>query len=240
MTDEITPTLTLAKLYETQNELIDAVNIYFKLNKNQNSEELENKIQQLTDIIFKNINRNYNTTISQIFSKDELRYFKIIPGSNVHITNSDQDTSEIPVFNTSENNSGETDTNDIEVEKKINDQETSISYDELDAIEKKLKLQQLEEYETVTSTDETGLELEKNRLLQELEQFNSKLNDNSQSLLDDFDLKPGSAKLDIIKDVYEPEKQKSTEINQRSLNSYHLERNNSNSTHGTKENEENS
>jgi len=240
MTDEITPTLTLAKLYETQNELIDAVNIYFKLNKNQNSQELEKKIQQLTDIIFENINRNYDSTISRIFTKEELRYFKIIPGSNVHIANSDQDTSGTSVFDISKNDSDETDSTDYDDEEQMGDREISISYNELEDIEKKLKQQQSEENEETSSVDQKKIELERKRLLQQLEQINNKLNNQFRSLSDDSVKYPGSAELDITEDINEPENNKSTDINQGSLNRDQLERNDLNSTDGTKENKENS
>jgi hypothetical protein len=239
MTEEITPTLTLAKLYETQNELIDAVNIYFKLNKNQNSQELEIKIQQLTNIIFENINRNYDSTISQIFSKEELRYFKIIPGSNVHIANSDQDTFGISVFDISENDSGEIDSTAYEDDEIINDRETSISYNELDAIEKKLKQQQLEQHSETTSAAQKDLELERKRLLQQLEQINIKLNDRSQSQPNDAVKHPGSAELDIAIDVNESDQEKSIEINQKSLNRDQLKRDDPNPTNDTEEKKEN-
>ncbi|MCK4695258.1 MAG: hypothetical protein KAT74_05835, partial [Candidatus Cloacimonetes bacterium] len=52
MTDKATPTLTLAQLYENQNQFLDALVIYQKLMKTKPSDELQNKINELKEKIF--------------------------------------------------------------------------------------------------------------------------------------------------------------------------------------------
>ena len=79
MTDKATPTITLAELYENQNQYIDALVIYKKLYKDNASEELQNKIDELKDTIFKENTLEYSTIIDKIFTEEEKRIFHILP-----------------------------------------------------------------------------------------------------------------------------------------------------------------
>ena len=79
MTDKATPTITLAELYENQDQYIDALVIYKNLNKENPPEELQNKINELKDIIFKENTLEYSTIIDKIFTEEEKRIFHILP-----------------------------------------------------------------------------------------------------------------------------------------------------------------
>ena len=79
MTDKATPTITLAELYENQDQYIDALVIYKNLNKENPTEELQNKINELKDIIFKENTLEYSTIIDKIFTEEEKRIFHILP-----------------------------------------------------------------------------------------------------------------------------------------------------------------
>jgi len=77
----IKPTITLAQLYETQNQLFDALNIYELLyHKDQSLVTLDN-IKRIKDLIFNNEQSKYNVIIQKIFNSDDLRKFRIIPES---------------------------------------------------------------------------------------------------------------------------------------------------------------
>ena len=74
MTKILSPTITLAKLYETQGQPIDALQIYKKLNLQKTSSKLEDKIDELKNIIFsKKI--KYNKLIDKMFSLEEKKKF---------------------------------------------------------------------------------------------------------------------------------------------------------------------
>ena len=79
MTDKATPTITLAELYENQNQYIDALVIYKTLYKEDPTEELQNKIDELKDKIFKENTLEYSTIIDKIFTEEEKRIFHILP-----------------------------------------------------------------------------------------------------------------------------------------------------------------
>ena len=79
MTDKATPTITLAELYENQDQYIDALVIYKNLNKENPTEELQNKIDELKDKIFKENTLEYSTIIDKIFTEEEKRIFHILP-----------------------------------------------------------------------------------------------------------------------------------------------------------------
>ncbi len=179
MGDNIVPTITLAKIYEAQNELVDAVNVYAMLKTKEPSEEIERKIEQLTDIIFENITRDYDDRISRLFSQSELRHFRIIPGDTVQISSneSSQAGSRLEIDPEFEPDS------DIEndPDEMLTDEEEiydGITTKELEEIEKILNNQLL-----VTETGEKGDELneevslqeEKAKLLKKIELIEQKL-----------------------------------------------------------------
>ncbi len=79
MTDKAIPTITLAELYENQNQHIDALVIYKNLCKENPTEELQNKIDELKDKIFNENTLEYSTIIDKIFTAEEKRFFHILP-----------------------------------------------------------------------------------------------------------------------------------------------------------------
>lgn len=79
MTDKAKPTITLAELYENQNQYIDALVIYKNLYIENPTEELQNKIDELKDTIFKENTLEYSTIIDKIFTEEEKRTFHILP-----------------------------------------------------------------------------------------------------------------------------------------------------------------
>ena len=79
MKDKATPTITLAELYENQNQYIDALVIYKNLYKENPKEKLQNKIDELKDKIFKENTLEYSTLIDKIFTEEEKRIFHILP-----------------------------------------------------------------------------------------------------------------------------------------------------------------
>ncbi|MDO9577548.1 MAG: hypothetical protein Q7J16_06645 [Candidatus Cloacimonadales bacterium] len=78
MPDQINPTITLAELYEEQNQLIDALLIYQKIKSRNPSEKLEQKIEVLKKKIFAKNPENYNPIIDKIFSPEDKTRFKIL------------------------------------------------------------------------------------------------------------------------------------------------------------------
>jgi hypothetical protein len=177
MVDEITPTLTLAKLYEAQNELVDAVNIYTRLNKELQSDDLRDKIEELTDTIFKHINREYRADIFKIFSKKELRYFRIIPGSNVNIARYERDKENVSlgIKKYQEVNLDAFDQSDNIQEPVSVHKEATLSTEELDAIEDRLLSGNNFELKNEQAEDPEYLKKERERLLKKLKSVEQKL-----------------------------------------------------------------
>jgi len=174
MKDDIIPTVTLAKLYEAQYQLVDAINIYSKLKMENNSEEIKERIEKLTDIIFEHINKEYDPTITEIFSPEELRYFRIIPGSEVKISAKEMDEQLAMEINPGQENT-ELDTS-LVVDEEV-DTETEIDIQELQEIEKKLKDQEDKLKEDNTEEDIENLEKERDELLTKLTALNEKINE---------------------------------------------------------------
>jgi len=79
MADKPTPTITLAELYENQNQYIDALVIYKDLYKDDPTEKLQSKIDELKDKIFKENTLEYSKIIDKIFTEEEKRIFHILP-----------------------------------------------------------------------------------------------------------------------------------------------------------------
>ena len=79
MTDKAIPTITLAELYENQNQYIDALVIYKNLSKKNPTEELRKKIDELKDKIFNENTLEYSEIINKIFTAEEKRIFHILP-----------------------------------------------------------------------------------------------------------------------------------------------------------------
>ncbi|MBN2461923.1 MAG: hypothetical protein JXB60_09990 [Candidatus Cloacimonetes bacterium] len=96
MNENIKPTLTLAQLYESQNQLVEALVIYQKLRTTNSSLEIEKKIDELTENIFSNLKGNYTQLINSIFTTAEKKYFKILPHEDyINLTRSSDDIDEV-------------------------------------------------------------------------------------------------------------------------------------------------
>lgn len=79
MTDKAKPTITLAELYENQNQYIDALVIYKNLYKENPAEKLQSKVDELKDKIFNGNTLEYSEIINEIFTAEEKRFFHILP-----------------------------------------------------------------------------------------------------------------------------------------------------------------
>lgn len=77
--NEIAPTLTLAKLYESQNQLFDALAIYDYLMGISPRDDIRQNRETLLDKIFSEDKLKYHPLITDLFGQDELKYFNIIP-----------------------------------------------------------------------------------------------------------------------------------------------------------------
>lgn len=73
------PTLTLAQLFEAQNQLIDAYVIYSHVYKHTPSDQLQQKINQLEETIFEKAASSYDQMTSLLFTDEEKRAFRILP-----------------------------------------------------------------------------------------------------------------------------------------------------------------
>ncbi|OQX70657.1 MAG: hypothetical protein B6D62_03935 [Candidatus Cloacimonas sp. 4484_275] len=78
--EEIKPTVTLAQLYESQNQFVDALLIYRKIlaSNPENREIIEGKIKALEAKIFSKQQQEYDPLINKIFSAEEKEYFAIL------------------------------------------------------------------------------------------------------------------------------------------------------------------
>lgn len=72
------PTLTLAKLFEQQNQFYDALAIYELLSQSDDSPAIREKIENLQSRILSDPNMRYDQRIEQLFSPEELAYLKIM------------------------------------------------------------------------------------------------------------------------------------------------------------------
>ena len=74
----IAPTLTMAQLYEAQEQYFNALKIYKELQDQDYSEEIEDKITSLNEKINKQNKKKLDETIIQIFSEAEIEKFNIL------------------------------------------------------------------------------------------------------------------------------------------------------------------
>jgi hypothetical protein len=82
MTKSVGPTLTMAQLYEQQNQLFDALAVYESLEEAQADPEVRDRIDRLQDRIMKQKNYSYSQLTKRVFSREELERFRIIPGND--------------------------------------------------------------------------------------------------------------------------------------------------------------
>ena len=78
-TRKLGPTLTLAQLYESQQQYLDALAIYRRLHQERGSQEAADKVAELDERILSEKTLSYDKIITQIFSREELRQFKVLP-----------------------------------------------------------------------------------------------------------------------------------------------------------------
>lgn len=72
------PTLTLAKLFEEQNQFYDALAAYELIGQTDTSPAIRQKIESLQMHILSDNNLKYDTRIEKLFSAEELAYLKIL------------------------------------------------------------------------------------------------------------------------------------------------------------------
>lgn len=72
------PTMTMAKLFEMQNQFYDALVIYEIISQTDESPQVREKIEALQARILNDPNMRYDSRIEQLFSPEELAYLKIM------------------------------------------------------------------------------------------------------------------------------------------------------------------
>ncbi|MDZ4122251.1 MAG: hypothetical protein U1C33_07500 [Candidatus Cloacimonadaceae bacterium] len=72
------PTVTLAKLFEEQNQFFDALAAYELIEQTESSPAIREKIESLHLRILSDPNSKYDPRIEQLFSPEELAYLKIL------------------------------------------------------------------------------------------------------------------------------------------------------------------
>jgi len=79
---KITPTLTLAQIYDAQKQYFDAFTIYNKLYQSNPSEDLKERMEATEKKIFTDMSFVYNETLNMIFTEEDRAKFKILPDEN--------------------------------------------------------------------------------------------------------------------------------------------------------------
>ncbi len=80
--NKIPPTITLAQLYEAQQQYFDAYLIYKKIYETNEDESILERIEKSKSKIFIDPNMHYHSLIDNLFSTDEKAAFKILPNEN--------------------------------------------------------------------------------------------------------------------------------------------------------------
>jgi hypothetical protein len=78
----ITPTLTLAKLYEAQKQYFDVYTIYKKLYQISPTEDIKERMENIQGKIFVEKNLIYHELISKILTPEDRATFKILPSQS--------------------------------------------------------------------------------------------------------------------------------------------------------------
>ncbi|MDD3533853.1 MAG: hypothetical protein RBR69_02200 [Candidatus Cloacimonadaceae bacterium] len=73
-----TPTVTLAKLFEEQNQFFDALATYELIAQNDASPAIREKIEELHARILNDPSNRYDSRIEKLFTPEELAYLKIL------------------------------------------------------------------------------------------------------------------------------------------------------------------
>ena len=100
MEKKITPTVTLAQLYEAQKQYFDAFTIYNILYRNNPTDDILTRKNAIEKKIFNDSNLEYNPLIDKIFSIEDKERFKILPATNFQTLKQaiENDNFEIIVF----------------------------------------------------------------------------------------------------------------------------------------------
>lgn len=72
------PTITLAKLFEEQNQFFDALAAYELISQSESSPAVRERIEALHLRILNDPSNRYDPRIEKLFSPEELAYFKIL------------------------------------------------------------------------------------------------------------------------------------------------------------------
>ncbi len=83
MNEKVLPTITLARLYESQKQLIHALVVYKSINGLEHSEDLILKIEELKDAIFSGNSSDYPDSVKLLFSIKERKHLNILPHNQV-------------------------------------------------------------------------------------------------------------------------------------------------------------
>jgi hypothetical protein len=73
-----TPTITLAKLFEEQNQFFDALATYELIAQNDSSPAIREKIEALHARILNDPSNRYDPRIEKLFTPEELAYLKVL------------------------------------------------------------------------------------------------------------------------------------------------------------------
>jgi hypothetical protein len=80
--NKIPPTITLAQLYEAQQQYFDAYMIYKKIYENNADESILERMEKSKSKIFIDPNMQYHAIIESIFTPEDKALFKILPDEN--------------------------------------------------------------------------------------------------------------------------------------------------------------
>ncbi|MCK4956678.1 MAG: hypothetical protein KAS49_03515 [Candidatus Cloacimonetes bacterium] len=73
------PTITLAKLYEQQEQYIEALALYQMLSKKNNTEKYLDKISEIKEIVFSSNQKEYHKLLLNLFTKEERNELQVLP-----------------------------------------------------------------------------------------------------------------------------------------------------------------
>jgi len=79
---KITPTMTLAQLYEAQKQYFDAFTLYNMLYRANPNEEILSRMKTIEKKIFSDMSLEYNKITEQIFTETDKEKFRLIPEAN--------------------------------------------------------------------------------------------------------------------------------------------------------------
>ncbi len=96
--NKIAPTLTLAQLYEAQQQYFDAFMIYRKLYETNQNDEILSRLDRSKTKIFTDTNVIYHDLINKIFSFQDREMFRILPQKNYDNLLVDSEPVEEPIF----------------------------------------------------------------------------------------------------------------------------------------------